>query len=100
MDNLIDYHYINMIDNLDAFLNYLSTDYECNINTNYNKFDISINALFEKDSKALEYCNSFIQNCKKDFISYSNIIKILNNTRNEENRTHKFAFSCWLYIYH
>ena len=110
MDSILDYYntndlHINKIkNNLDAFFNFILTDYNGEIGSKYIDFNIAITSLLQKKTFAFEHYNKFINTINNNsFPSNSDIITIIDNVNNAEqisNKNHKLCLQLWLYIYH
>ena len=106
METLLDYHkneLVSNIYNIDSLLNIILNDFTCEIDDKYNNFDTVIDSLLKKDSIILDNFNTFIKNSDTQIISYSNLIKIIddvNNSSNNQNNTFKVCFLLWIYIHY
>ncbi len=109
MDSILDYYntndlHINKIkNNLDAFFNFILTDYNGKIASKYIDFNVATNALLQKNSFALEHYNKFINTINNSFPSNIDIITIIDNVNNDKNisnKNNKLCVQIWLYIYH
>ncbi len=105
METLLDYYtseIASSINNLDSLFNFILNDFTCDINNKYKEFEIAINALLKKDSIVLDHYKDLIKNSNQPIVSYSNLIKIIDETNNSynDNKNFKVCFLLWMYIHH